>query len=227
MKCTWTILSNVDAMSQSALLRESKAVVKSSGINEQALGRISERRFQRDGTVDKSSFRGRRTVAKSFRIDEEALDGLREEANSQALSLNTIANQLIVNYANFGRYLKRMNGMTLSQQELSKFINNLSEDSAISAGKSLGKTSPQMLLAAMNGGITVGRVVELIHNLSFCANWFQYTEKREGERWKITLMHNLGRNWSQFITHYINGAFTAAGCRTKYDVTDSYVTFTI
>ncbi|HKM75549.1 MAG TPA: hypothetical protein VJZ32_03950, partial [Candidatus Bathyarchaeia archaeon] len=212
---------------QSALLRESKTVVKSSGINEQALGRISERRFQHDGTVDKSFLRGRRTVAKSFRIDAQALDGLREEANSQALSLNTIANQLMVNYARFGRYLRRMNGMMLSQQELSEFIQNLSEDSAIKAGKSLGKTSPQMLMAAINGGITVGRVVELIHDLSFCANWFQYTEKRDGERWKITLMHNLGRNWSQFITHYINGAFTAAGCKTKYEVTDRYVTFTI
>jgi len=179
-------------------------------------------------TMSQSTFlRERRTVAKSFRIDEEALEGLRDEANSQALSLNTIANQIMINYAKFGRYLRRMDGMMLSQQELSEFINNLSEDSAISAGKSLGKTSPQMLMAAINGGITVGRVMELIHNLSFCANWFQYTEKRDGERWKITLMHNLGRNWSQFITHYINGAFTSAGCKTKYEVTDRYVTFTI
>jgi hypothetical protein len=171
--------------------------------------------------------RERRTVAKSFRIDKEALEGLREEANSQALSLNTIANQLLVNYAKFGRYLKRMDGMLLSQQELSEFINDLSEDSAIKAGKHLGKTSPQMLMTAISGGITVSRVIELIHNLSFCANWFHYTEKRDGDRWKITLMHNMGRNWSQFITHYINGAFTAAGCHTKYEVTDHYVTFTI
>jgi len=133
----------------------------------------------------------------------------------------------MANYASFGRYMKRMDGILLSQQELSEFINNLSEDSAIMAGKSLGKTSPQMLMAAINGGITVGRVVELIHNLSFCANWFQYTEKRGGDRWKTTLMHNLGRNWSQFITHYINGAFTAAGCQAKYEVTERYVTFTI
>jgi len=227
MICTWTILSNVDTMSQSTSLRESKAVVKSSGINEQALGRISERQLQHDGTVDKSSLHQRRTVAKSFRIDERALEGLREEANSQALSLNTIANQLMINYANFGRYLKRMNGMMLSQQDLGEFINHLSEDSAVKVGKSLGKTSPKMLMTAMNGGSSVGRVIELVHNLSFCANWFQYTEKREGERWKITLMHNMGRNWSQFITHYINGAFTAAGCQTKYELTDHYVTFTI
>lgn len=169
----------------------------------------------------------RRTVAKSFRINEEALEGLREEASSQALSLNTLANQVMVKYASFERYLKRMDGMMLSQETLSEFIKYLSEESAINAGKSLGKTSPQMIMTAINGGITVGRVIELIHNLSFCANWFQYTEKREGERWKITLMHNMGRNWSQFITHYINGAFTAAGFQTKYEVADHYVTFTI
>jgi len=180
------------------------------------------------GIVNESaSVPERRTVAKSFRINEEALEGLREEANSQALSLNTLANQVIVKYTNFERYLRRMNGMMLSQPMLSEFIKYLSEDSAIKAGKSLGKTSPQMMMSAMNGGITAGRVIELIHNLSFCANWFQYIEKREGERWKITLMHNMGRNWSQFITHYINGAFTAAGCQAKYEVTDHYVTFTI
>lgn len=166
-------------------------------------------------------------MAKSFRINEDALEGLREEADSRALSLNTVANQLLVNYAKFGRYLKRMDGMMLSQDMLSEFIRYLSEDSAIKAGKSLGETSPQMIMSAVNGEITVGRVIELIHNLSFCANWFQYAERREGDRWKITLMHNLGRNWSQFITHYINGAFVRAGCRTKYEVTDHYVTFTI
>ena len=166
-------------------------------------------------------------MAKSFRINEDALEGLREEADSRALSLNTVANQLLVNYAKFGRYLKRMDGMVLSQDVLSEFIRNLSEDSAIRAGKSLGETSPQMIMSAASGEITVGRVIELIHNLSFCANWFQYIEKIEGERLKITLMHNMGRNWSQFITHYIDGAFTAACCQAKYEVTDHYVTFTI
>src|SRR5208282_5212479 len=140
-----------------------------------------DQRLQDQGISYQShSPRGRRTVAKSFRINEEALQGLREEANSQALSLNTLANQLMINYANFGRYLRRMDGMMLGQQELSELINNTSEDSAINAGKNLGKTSPQMLMAAVDGGITVGRVIELIHNLSFCANWFQYTEKRNG-----------------------------------------------
>jgi len=166
-------------------------------------------------------------VAKSFRINEDALEALREEARSQTLSLNTLVNQLVMNYASFGRYMRRMHVMMLSQQTLSEFIDHLSEDIATKVGKNTGKTSPAELITAINGGITVGRVIELIHNLSSYANWFEYTEKNEGVHSTITLMHEMGPKWSQFIAHYINGAFAAAGCQAKYDVADSYVTFTI
>jgi hypothetical protein len=169
-----------------------------------------------------------RTVPKSFRIDEGALEALQEEADARALSVNTLANQLFVTYANFGRYLTRLSGVSLSEEALGRFVRNVPEDIAIEAGKTLGKTSPEILIAAKKmEGITVRGVIELIHNLSFCANWFQYTETRDGEHWKIILMHNLGRNWSLFIAHYIDGAFSSTDCRHKYEITDRYVTFTI
>jgi hypothetical protein len=171
----------------------------------------------------------RKTVIKSFRLDEEALMILKEEAGSQTVSLNTLANQLVLNYANFGRYLRRVGGMVLSQQTLYEFINSLPEDSAINVGKRLGKTSPQQLIAAINGEVDVTRVIEFIQNLSSIANWFQYTKcaTGTGRQLKITLTHAMGRNWSQFITHYLLGAFEAAGCQPGTNVADSYVTLTI
>ena len=168
-------------------------------------------------------------MIKSFRLDERALEALELEAVTQTISLNALANQLVLNYVNFGRHLKRVGSMTLSQQTFHEFIRYLSEDFAISAGKSLGKTSPQQLITAMNGEINVNRVIDFIHNLSFIANWFQYSEcpTERGNQLKITLTHGMGRNWSQFITHYLLGAFEAAGCQPVTDVADSYVTLTI
>jgi len=167
-------------------------------------------------------------VVKSFRLDEKALEVLKEEAGTQTVSLNTLANQLVLNYANFGRYLKRVGGMVLSQQTLFEFVNYLPEDSAIDVGRKLGRTSPQQLITAMNGEVNVNRVLEFIHNLSSIANWFQYTKCTTSSRQvKITLTHEMGRNWSQFITHYLLGAFDAAGCQPTTDVADYYVTLTI
>jgi hypothetical protein len=166
-------------------------------------------------------------VAKSFRINEDALEALREEARSQTLSLNTFVNQLLVNYTNFGRYLVRMHAMMLSRQTLSELVAPLSEDYIIKAGQNAGKTAPEELMTAKYGKITVGHVIDLMHNLSSYANWFEYTEKNEGEHWTITLMHELGQKWSLFIAHYFAAAFAATGHQAKYDVADRYVTFTI
>ena len=172
--------------------------------------------------------RDRRTVIKSFRLDEGALEALKQEANTQTKTLNTLTNQLVINYANFGRYLERVGGVTLSLQTLHEFINHLTEDSAIIAGKNLGRTSPQQLITAINGEVNVNRVIEFIHNLSSIANWFQYTEcSPMNGQLKITLTHGMGRNWSQFLTHYLLGAFEAAGCQPTTNLADSYVTLTI
>ena len=167
-----------------------------------------------------------KTVVKSFRISEEALVALKEEAYSQTVSLNTLANQLIFGYANFGRHLERVGSIMLTLQALGEFINSLSEESAINAGRSLGKTSPQQLMA-LDGEISYARVIELIHNLSSWANWFQYTHRTEGDHMKITLTHGMGRKWSQFITHYLNGAFEAVGNRVRSEISDRYVILTI
>ena len=166
-------------------------------------------------------------MAKSFRINEEALEALREDARSQTLSLNTLVNQLLVNYASFGRYMRRMHAKMLSQQTLSELINRLSEDSIIEAGQNAGKTAPEELMTVIEGKITVSNVIALMRNISSYAGWFEYTEKNEGEHPTITLMHDMGRKWSIFIANYISGAFTAAGCKAKYDVADRFVTFTV
>ena len=169
----------------------------------------------------------KKTVAKSFRINEDALEELHEEARSQAISLNTLVNQLLINYAGFGRYMRRMQAKMLSQQTLGDLVDQLSEESITKAGQNAGKNAPEALMTVIYGKITVGNVIEFIHHLSSYGNWFEYTEKREGERWTITLMHGMGRKWSLFIANYICEAFAAAGCQAKYNVADRYVTFTI
>jgi hypothetical protein len=171
--------------------------------------------------------REKTTVAKSFRINEEALEALREEARSQNLSLNTLVNQLLVNYSQFGRFMRRMHVMMLSRQTVNELIKPLSDEDAIKAGQNTGKTAPAALMTAIDGKITVSHVIKLIHNLSSYGNLFEYTEKNEGGHCTITLMHEMGRKWSLIIAHYINAAFAAAQCQAKYDIADRYVTFTI
>ena len=54
-----------------------------------------------------------KTVAKSFRVNEKALAALQEEAARQSVSVNTLVNQLLLDYSEFGRFLQRVNALRL------------------------------------------------------------------------------------------------------------------
>ncbi len=167
-----------------------------------------------------------RTVAKSFRINEKALGALQEEAARQNVSVNTLVNQLLLDYSEFGRFLQRINAVRLSRKTFGEILNFVSDDNLAKAGEMSGKGAPMALIASKWGKITVNTVIEYIHDLSAYANLFEYYEKNENERWTITLMHELGPKWSMFLTKYIGEAFIAAGVQPKTRNSDRAVIFT-
>jgi len=166
-----------------------------------------------------------KTVAKSFRVNEKALVALQEEAARQSVSVNTLVNQLLLDYSEFGRFLQRINALRLSRKTFGEILNMVSEDSLAKAGVAAGKSAPVALIASKWGKVNVNTVIEYIHDLSAYANLFEYYEKNENERWTITLMHELGPKWSAFLANYISEAFVAAGVQPKTKISDRAVIF--
>ncbi len=169
--------------------------------------------------------RDRKTVAKSFRINEKALEALQEEAKRQNVSVNTLVNQLLLDYAEFGRFVQRMNALRLSRQTFAEILKATSDDGMIRAGEVAGKSAPSALITSKDGELTVGTVLEYISNLSAYANLFEYGEKTEAGHTTITLVHELGPKWSLFIAHYLVEAFRVAGIQPKFSTSDRAVTF--
>lgn len=166
-----------------------------------------------------------KTVAKSFRVNEKALGALQEEAARQSVSVNTLVNQLLLDYSEFGRFLQRVNALRLSRKTFAEILSMVSEDSLAKAGVSAGKSAPVALIASKWGKVNVNTVIEYIHDLSAYANLFEYYEKNENERWTITLMHELGPKWSAFLANYIGEAFVAGGVQPKTKISDRAVIF--
>ncbi len=167
-----------------------------------------------------------KTVAKSFRVNEKALEALQEEAKRQSISVNTLVNQLLLDYSEFGRYLQRVNALKMSRKTLEEILNSVSDDSLVKAAQTAGKSAPVALIASKYGKITVSSVLAYIHDLSAYANLFEYYEKNENERWTVTLMHELGPKWSTFLSYYLGEAFVSAGVQPKSKTSDRAVIFT-
>ena len=167
-----------------------------------------------------------KTVAKSFRVNEKALEALQEEAERYRISVNTLVNQLLLDYSEFGRFLQRVNAIRMSRKTFVEILNAVPEDSLVKSAQTAGKSAPIALIASKYGKVTVNTVLGFIHDLSAYANLFEYYEKNEGERWTVTLMHELGSKWSTFLTHYVGEAFATAGIQPRVKVSDRAVIFT-
>jgi len=166
-----------------------------------------------------------KTVAKSFRINQSAIEALGEEARKQTISLNTLVNQLLVGYSEAGRYMKQMHALTLTRQTFVEILNVLPEDKMIEIGRAAGKSAPVAIITSKHGKMNVNGIIEYLHFMSAYANFFEYSEMEENGHWTITLTHELGRKWSLLLAGYLDEAFAAVGVKPKYTVTDRSTTF--
>ena len=168
-----------------------------------------------------------KTVAKSFRINQAALEALQEEARKQTISLNTLVNQLLVGYSEAGKYMRQMHALTLTKQTFVEILNVLPEDKMIQTGRAAGKSVPVAIISSKRGKISVNGIIEYLHFMSAYANLFEYSESEENGHWTITLTHELGRKWSLLLAGYFDEAFATVGVKTKYTFTDGSITFNI
>src|SRR2546430_14417629 len=104
-----------------------------------------------------------RTVAKSFRVNEKALGALQEEAKRQSVSVNTLVNQLLLDYSEFGRFLQRINALRLSRKTFQEILNSVPDDNLFKAGKIASKRGALAIISSKWGQITGSTVIEFIH----------------------------------------------------------------
>ena len=168
-----------------------------------------------------------KTVAKSFRISQAALDALQEEASKQQISLNTLVNQLLIGYSEYGRFIRHMRGVTISGGAFFEFLNNILEDRMIEIGRELANSALVGLVTSKHGKMSVEGIIEWLHMFSAYANLFEYSEKEEKGRWTITLTHGFGRRLSLFLAGYFEQAFAAVGVKAKCTVSDVSATLNI
>lgn len=163
-------------------------------------------------------------IAKSFRVNRKVLYALRDEARRQNLSLNTVVNQLLINYAEYGRFAERAHSMHLVSEIVSEILNAANEDVIMLAGQNAGKSAPMAMISLKSSDVTMNSIIQYIQDLASYAHLFSYNETNVNGQWTITLSHELGSKWSLFLTCYFSEAFKMTGTEPKIDTSERAVT---
>ncbi len=147
------------------------------------------------------------TITRTFRISENGFKALQEDAKRQNVSVNTLVNQIVLSYANFDRFIKKLHLIKISRPTFKRVLEASSDEAIIEAGQEAGSDVPKFLILAKEGSLSLQTVLSHLKGLADYGNLFEYAETLEGRTKVITLAHELGPKGTLFLAHYVQTVF--------------------
>jgi len=141
----------------------------------------------------------RRTIGRSFRIDEKSLAVLIEEAEKQGVSVNSLLNRLLQQYG-YLRYMMRYGAITLTKKGFMQILESCPEEKIRENGKNAGKTIANEIMMTMGVQPNYSFVTCLLQKfLSEFAGWFECDHHIKHDIEIFHLRHTLGPKWSIYL----------------------------
>ena len=165
----------------------------------------------------------------SFRIEEQWINVLREEAERQGRSVNSLMNLILQNYSQHWRWAERLNAMFITSHTLSQIVNCCPENRLEEIAKESGSIGAKDALRTMGVIPTYAHITEFIkNNMGKFGNWFDYSQHTRGRTEIIHLRHTLDKNWSIFIAQEIKTMFQSIlDLPTKTEIRENYATLEV
>lgn len=172
--------------------------------------------------------RKKKTVGRSFRIDEEWLMVLNEEAKRQGVSVNSFLNRLLQQYAHL-RYMLRYGAITLTRKGFVTILECCPDEKLLENGKNAGTDTLKDIFRTMGVTPNYSFLISLIKRLlSDFAGWFECDFHTKPDKDILHLRHQLGKKWSIYLSGVATGTFeTLLNKEVEIETSDSSVTITI
>ena len=170
----------------------------------------------------------RKTVGRSFRVDEEWLNVLNEEAEKQGVSVNSLLNRLLQQYA-YLRYMMRYGAITLTRKGFANILESCPDEKVKENGRNAGETIVKDLLLTMGVTPNYAFVIFIVKKLlSEFAGWFECDHHIKENKEVLHLRHDLGPKWSIYLSGITAGTFNSLlNKEIQIETSDSSVTVTI
>jgi len=172
----------------------------------------------------------RRTISRSFRLDEQALCTLSEEAEKQKTSPNALLNQILLDYCTFYRYLKHIPTITMTQELFADIIRDCPEENVRLHAKQSGSAMAKDIFGVVGLDFNRENLVFYLEEISSrYANAFTYSHHINNNGKDVFhLRHNLGEKWSIFLSEEISALIECcSGEQVKKELTRNTVTIEV
>jgi hypothetical protein len=166
------------------------------------------------------------SITRSFRFESDVLSVLDEEATRMGISVNALVGIILRRYAEFTRYLSKIDMVVINREVLTSLLDQLEEEELYKMGVKLGQTVLADTIMFWKKETTEKAVMEYIEKM-VCryGQLGTYDERRmPGGDMAIVMRHRLGKNGSRFLEGYLQGGLKhTLDIDAIFEVTDSSV----
>lgn len=168
----------------------------------------------------------RTSITRSFRFETDVLKMLDEEAERMGISVNALVGIVLRRYAEFTRYLSKIDMVVINREILTSLLEQLDEEELYKLGLKLGETVMSDTVIFWKKETSEAAVMEYIEKV-ICryGHLGTYDEKQmPGGAIAIVVRHRLGKKGSRFLEGYLQaGLRTTLGINAIFEVTDSSI----
>jgi hypothetical protein len=165
----------------------------------------------------------RKSVNRTFRVDQLALETIEKDAKDKNVSTNTLVNQLLLAYANFDRYYEQFPMVKIFSSVFRDLLDGVSEDYAKKAGKDLARNLVRAVIVSRRGEVNLSTLLDQFRLVSNYSEIFTFKESEVSGKKILTIYHRFGNKGSLYFGEYLLSLFELIDMQPRLTFTDNSI----
>lgn len=140
----------------------------------------------------------KKTSTITFRLDENTIEGLRNESSNRKVSTNTLVNQALRQFLDWGMYESTVGFVIINKQVFVHVFGKMNQKEIIDIAARVGKDEVKNIALFMKGKIDIQSFLSWFE-LRMINSSVQVSHIHEDNHFhKYVMKHELGKNWSLY-----------------------------
>ena len=154
----------------------------------------------------------------TFRVPEELLDFIRQEALEQKVSLNTVVNQILTKHYEWDAFAQKYGFVSYPPEYYKDILETADENGLSQKGLESGPQSRNYVLQRWKKA-DIETMLEAFRISSKYSGLGNLEMKKEGSRFQLYIHHGFGRKHSIYVKSLLESAILAAGSTPTSEIT--------
>jgi len=161
----------------------------------------------------------RKTLLRTIRITPELDEVLQKDARAKRVSVNALISGIITKYAEWDRYTERFGYLSITKDLFRSVLETTDEAKLTQAAQQLGARLPKEVILFWFKELNVDTFLAYMTLTCKYGHVAENEVEIHGRNYAVTLHHELGEKWSNFLRHFVGQTMkNQLGITPQFDV---------